>query len=64
MDNTEFVQKTNDIANQMSETTDQETKKKLMEDFFAVGIEMWNSNVAGEVELADGRTVTISTIES
>jgi hypothetical protein len=64
MDNAEFVQKTNDIAAQMAQTDDKETKEKLMKDFFAVGIDMWNENIAGEVKYADGRTATLGTIDN
>lgn len=63
MDHAEFVQKTNDIAQKMTETTDKETKEKLMHDFFAVGIDMWNEHIAGDVEYADGRTATLGTID-
>jgi hypothetical protein len=63
MDHAEFVQKTNDIATQMTDDTDKETKVKLMKDFFAVGIDMWNEHCAGDVTYADGRTATLGTIE-
>lgn len=63
MDAAEFVQKTNAIAAQIAETTDKETKEKLMNDFFKVGIDMWNEHIAGPVEYADGRTATLGTIE-
>jgi len=61
MDHAEFVQKINDIAAQMGSTTDKETKKNLMDEFFKVGMIMWNEHVAGEVEFADGSTETIDT---
>jgi hypothetical protein len=63
MDNAEFIQKTNDIAAQIAETTDEETKKKLTDDFFDVAIDMWNDGIAGDVTFADGRTATIRPIE-
>lgn len=63
MDNAEFVQKTNAIAEQMDQTTDTATKVELMTEFFAVGVQMWNEHIAGEAMSADGQTVVIERIE-
>lgn len=63
MDLEEFIRKTDEIANMARGAMDDETKKRLKDDFFDVAIDFYNENLTGDISLADGRTIFIGAIE-